>query len=92
VSARQRLFPSMTPARWIGVAVLTVLAAAFPLADRDQYVLTVVVTALVLLVLNTSWNFVLGVAGVWNFGQLAIYALHLAADFRLCRDRPVRDH
>jgi len=29
----------------------------------------------VLLVLNTSWNFVLGVAGVWNFGQLAIYAL-----------------
>ena len=33
------------------------------------------VTALVLLVLNISWNFVLGVAGVWNFGQLAIYAL-----------------
>jgi len=65
----------MTPARWTWVAVLVVLVAAFPLANRDQYVLTVIVTALVLLVLNTSWNFVLGVAGVWNFGQLAIYAL-----------------
>ena len=37
--------------------------------------MSVIVTALVLLVLNISWNFVLGVAGVWNFGQLAIYAL-----------------
>src|SRR5215470_8645297 len=71
----RRLFPSMTPARWAGIAVLVLLVAAFPLVYRDQYVLTVIVTALVLLVLNISWNFVLGVAGVWNFGQLAIYAL-----------------
>lgn len=69
------LFPSMTPPRWAGVAVLVLLTAAFPLVESDQYVLTVIVTALVLLVLNTSWNFVLGVAGVWNFGQLAIFAL-----------------
>ncbi len=33
------------------------------------------VTAGIVLVLNISWNFVLGMAGVWNFGQLAIYAL-----------------
>jgi branched-chain amino acid transport system permease protein len=33
------------------------------------------VTTMVLIVLNASWNFSLGVAGVWNFGQLAIYAL-----------------
>lgn len=71
----RRLFPSMTPARWAGVTVLVLLVAAFPLVESNQYVLTVIVTALVLLVLNTSWNFVLGVAGVWNFGQLAIYAL-----------------
>src|SRR5262249_23719215 len=74
VTAR-RLFPSMTPARWAGVTVLVLLTAAFPLVESNQYVLTVIVTGLVLLVLNTSWNFVLGVAGVWNFGQLAIYAL-----------------
>ena len=37
--------------------------------------MTVIVTGAVLLTLNICWNFVLGVAGVWNFGQLAIYAL-----------------
>jgi branched-chain amino acid transport system permease protein len=75
VSARQRLFPSMTRARWAWSAALILLAAVFPLAEGNQYVMSVIVTALVLLVLNISWNFVLGVAGVWNFGQLAIYAL-----------------
>jgi len=74
VTAR-RLFPSMTRARWAVVAALVVLVAAFPLVYSNQYILTVIVTGLVLLVLNISWNFVLGVAGVWNFGQLAIYAL-----------------
>jgi branched-chain amino acid transport system permease protein len=32
-------------------------------------------TGFILLVLNSSWNFLLGIGGVWNFGQLAIYAL-----------------
>ena len=68
-------FPAMTPARWWVTAALLLLAAAFPLAVQNQYVLSVIITTLVLLVLNTSWNFVLGVAGVWNFGQLAVYAL-----------------
>jgi branched-chain amino acid transport system permease protein len=27
------------------------------------------------MILNVSWNFILGVASVWNFGQLAIYAV-----------------
>ena len=51
------------------------LAAIFPLVYTDQYYMTMIVTAEVLLMLNISWNFVLGMAGVWNFGQLAIYAL-----------------
>jgi branched-chain amino acid transport system permease protein len=65
----------MTPGRWglTGIAVL--LAAAIPLVLSNNYVLDVMITTLILLVLNISWNFVLGVAGVWNFGQLAIYAL-----------------
>jgi len=75
VSARQPRFLSMTPARRISVAGMVLLVAAFPLIDQNQYLLSVIVSTLVLLVLNTSWNFVLGVAGVWNFGQLAIYAL-----------------
>ncbi len=75
MSARQPRFLSMTPARRISVAGMVLLVAAFPLVDQNQYLLSVIVSTLVLLVLNTSWNFVLGVAGVWNFGQLAIYAL-----------------
>lgn len=78
MTARQRaaaLFPAMTPARWSVTGALMLIAAAFPAVVTNQYVLAVATTTLVLLVLNTSWNFVLGVAGVWNFGQLAIYAL-----------------
>jgi branched-chain amino acid transport system permease protein len=37
--------------------------------------MTIIVTAEIILILNISWNFILGMAGVWNFGQLAIYAL-----------------
>jgi branched-chain amino acid transport system permease protein len=68
-------FPAMTSGRWglTGLAVLA--AAAIPLMMSNQYLLGVMITTLILLVLNISWNFVLGVAGVWNFGQLAIYAL-----------------
>jgi branched-chain amino acid transport system permease protein len=79
VTARPRvaakLFPAMTPARWSVAGVLVLVAAIFPTVVTNQYVQSVVTTTLVVLVLNTSWNFVLGVAGVWNFGQLAIYAL-----------------
>lgn len=79
MSARPSLtrsaFPAMTPMRWGVTGVLVALAAVIPFVMTNQYVLSVMVTTLVLLVLNISWNFVLGVAGVWNFGQLAIYAL-----------------
>jgi branched-chain amino acid transport system permease protein len=68
-------FPAMSPARWSVTAGVVGVAAALPVAVTNQYVLSVLTTTLVLLVLNISWNFVLGVAGVWNFGQLAIYAL-----------------
>ena len=69
------LFPAMSGVRWSVTGALVLAAAVFPAVVSNQYVLSVVTTTLVLLVLNTSWNFVLGVAGVWNFGQLAIYAL-----------------
>ena len=68
-------FPAMTSGRWGMAGFAVLVAAAIPLVMTDQYVLGVMITTLILLVLNISWNFVLGVAGVWNFGQLAIYAL-----------------
>ena len=61
--------------RIAGICALTLAAAALPVVWSNGYALGVMITAMITLVLNTSWNFVLGVAGVWNFGQLAIYAL-----------------
>jgi branched-chain amino acid transport system permease protein len=61
--------------RWIGIAIAVLLAAAFPLVYHDPYYMTIIVTAEIVAILNISWSFVLGIAGVWNFGQLAIYAL-----------------
>jgi branched-chain amino acid transport system permease protein len=69
------VFPLMTRGRWGAACLAVLVAAAIPLVMTNQYVLSVMITTLILLVLNISWNFLLGVAGVWNFGQLAIYAL-----------------
>jgi branched-chain amino acid transport system permease protein len=75
MNERRAWFPLMTNGRWSLTGVLVALLFAFPLVETSQYVLSVIVTSMILLMLNTSWNFVLGVAGVWNFGQLAVYAL-----------------
>lgn len=66
---------SLSPARWAAIAVAIVLAALLPLVYHDPYYMTIIVTAEIVTILNISWSFVLGIAGVWNFGQLAIYAL-----------------
>lgn len=56
-------------------AALLVLAALVPFIYPSTYGTGVLVTMLVFVVLNLSWNFVLGIAGVWNFGQLAMFAV-----------------
>jgi branched-chain amino acid transport system permease protein len=58
-----------------GIVLLIGLVALIPLVWSNGYALGVMITAMIVLVLNISWNFVLGIAGVWNFGQLAIYAI-----------------
>jgi branched-chain amino acid transport system permease protein len=58
-----------------GIAALVAVVALIPVVWSNAYALGVMITAMIVLVLNISWNFVLGVAGVWNFGQLAIYAI-----------------
>lgn len=74
-SLERSAFPAMSAGRWALTGTAVTAAALIPLVLSSQYYLSVMVTTLILLVLNISWNFVLGVAGVWNFGQLAIYAL-----------------
>jgi branched-chain amino acid transport system permease protein len=66
---------ALTAGRWAAIAIGVALALVFPLVYHDPYYMTIIVTAQIVLVLNISWNFVLGMAGVWNFAQLAIYAL-----------------
>jgi branched-chain amino acid transport system permease protein len=56
-------------------SAVALLAVLVPFIDRSQYGMDVFVTMLIVMILNVSWNFILGVASVWNFGQLAIYAV-----------------
>ena len=57
------------------VGALLIAAVALPLIWRNDYVIDVALTALIWMVLNQSWNLQLGIGGIWNFGQLAIFAI-----------------
>jgi len=69
------LVASISFGRWIAIVLAVALVAAFPLFYENPYYMTVIVTGEIVLLLNISWNFILGMAGVWNFAQLAVYAL-----------------
>ena len=72
-SARRSLgWPVPKP---VALVVVGVLAAALPIVLQSSYWLAVCTLALIWMILNQSWNLVLGYSGVWNFGQLAIYAI-----------------
>jgi branched-chain amino acid transport system permease protein len=51
------------------------LAALLPVLWQNDYVIDVALTALIWMILNQSWNLQLGFGGIWNFGQLAIFAI-----------------
>jgi branched-chain amino acid transport system permease protein len=57
------------------IGAVVVVAIVFPLVWRNDYVIDVALTALIWMILNQSWNLQLGVGGIWNFGQLAIFAI-----------------
>lgn len=56
-------------------AVALLVAVAFPFIAPDRSWLSTAALAMITLTLAQSWNLVLGYGGVWNFGQLAFYAL-----------------
>lgn len=59
----------------VAIATATlIIAVLVPFAYPSTYGIGVMVTMLIVITLNASWNFLLGQAGVWNFGQLALYA------------------
>jgi branched-chain amino acid transport system permease protein len=51
------------------------LAVVLPVLWPNDYVIDVALTALIWMILNQSWNLQLGFGGIWNFGQLAIFAI-----------------
>lgn len=56
------------------LTLAVVLAVVFPFVVPDASWIGIATLGLVWMTLNQSWNLVLGFSGVWNFGQLAIYA------------------
>ena len=68
-------FSGLSATRWLMIGSAIVLVALFPLVYTDPYYMTIIVTAEVVLILNISWNFVLGMAGVWNFGRPILQTL-----------------
>ena len=62
--------PALSTGTKVGIVAAIAIAGTIPLVYSDQYVLNVLVTALITLLLTTAWNFVLGIAGVWNFGMI----------------------
>jgi branched-chain amino acid transport system permease protein len=59
----------------LAVGAVLLLAALLPIVWRNDYVIDVALTALIWMILNQSWNLQLGIGGIWNFGQLAIFAI-----------------
>ncbi len=61
--------------RVILVSLAILLAVAFPFIAPDRSWLSVATLAMVWITLGQSWNLLLGYGGIWNFGQLALYAV-----------------
>jgi branched-chain amino acid transport system permease protein len=65
---------TFTPTKVAVSAALVILAALIPFVYTSPYGIGLMITMAILVVLNASWNFLLGYAGVWSFGHLALYA------------------
>jgi branched-chain amino acid transport system permease protein len=59
----------------LGAGAILTLAILLPFLWSNDYVIDVALTALIWMILNQSWNLQLGIGGIWNFGQLAIFAI-----------------
>ena len=62
-------------ARPVEIGIVVAIAIALPLVLSSSFWLGTLTLALIWMVLNMSWNLVLGYSGIWNFGMMAIYAI-----------------
>lgn len=57
------------------IAVVVLLAAAFPLLTANLYLLSIATTICIYAALAQCWNLTMGVAGIWSFAQVALFAV-----------------
>lgn len=55
--------------------VILVIAALLPVASPNEYLLHTLVIAFTYMMVNQAWNLLLGVAGIWSFAQITIFAI-----------------
>jgi branched-chain amino acid transport system permease protein len=60
---------------WPVVAVVVLVAALLPVVSTGSYWISVLTLGLIYAILTQSWNLTIGMLGIWNFGQLALYAI-----------------
>ena len=59
----------------LALIALLALAVLLPVVERDPYVVGVLILITIYAIVAQSWNLVMGVAGIWSFAQLAIFAV-----------------
>jgi branched-chain amino acid transport system permease protein len=67
----------------VAVAALIGVAALVPTLTDDSYLIGVLILACIYAVLAQCWNLVMGVAGIWWFAQLAVFAVGAYANVLL---------
>jgi branched-chain amino acid transport system permease protein len=75
MTGRLRSMSLTTRGDVLGFAIVLILLFTAGLVVTDPTILSLVTIALVWLSVNSAWNFVLGYAGVFSFGQIAFFAV-----------------
>jgi branched-chain amino acid transport system permease protein len=62
-------------ARWLKIILIVVILLAIPWAITNQYVLHLLIMAGIFIILTSSWNLLMGYAGLINLGHAAFYGV-----------------
>lgn len=74
----RRMMGTMLGWRGVPLPLLTTLllvGALIPVAIRNDYLVNLLILMFLYATLNQSWNLTLGMCGIWQFAQLALFAL-----------------
>jgi branched-chain amino acid transport system permease protein len=79
-AAPARLLPAALPSaetNWLGIGVIGVMLLVLPwalmLVDGGNYITHLIITFFVWGIVAQCWNLIMGVSGIYSFGQLALF-------------------